>query len=180
MSAAIETMMREVLPPSLPQPGPDPVQIPLAPTGAVPGRMVHLLGMLVTFKATTAETGGAFSLVEVALNRAAGMPLHRHEDAESFLILEGEVEFTIGRETLRRGEGDFVPIPAGLPHGFRQVGGRLSRMLGISMPGHIQEGFFLDAGDPVAYWAVPPSAQTNFARLAAAGQRHGVIMLPPV
>ncbi|MBP0443695.1 cupin domain-containing protein [Roseomonas sp. SSH11] len=180
MSAAIETLMSVARTAELPQPARDSVRVPLAPTGAEPGRMVHLLGMLVTFKATTGETGGAFSLVELALNRGAGMPLHRHVDAESFLVLEGEVEFTIGHETLRRGEGDFVPIPADLPHAFRQVGGRLSRMLSITMPGRAQEGFFLDAGDPVAYWAVPPASGSNFARIVSAGMRHGIVMLPPI
>ncbi|SHJ51685.1 Mannose-6-phosphate isomerase, cupin superfamily [Roseomonas rosea] len=180
MSDVIETLMSAARTADLPQPAQASVRVPLAPTGAEPGRMVHLLGMLVTFKATSAETGGAFSLSELAMNRGAGMPLHRHADTESFLILEGEVEFTIGRETLRRGEGDFIPIPADAPHGFRQVGGRLSRMLSISMPGRAQEGFFLDAGEPVAYWAVPPASSCNFSRVVSAGLRHGIVMLPPV
>ncbi|HEY8612739.1 MAG TPA: cupin domain-containing protein [Roseomonas sp.] len=167
MSAAIETLMRAARP-------------NLAPTGAESGRMVHLLGMLITFKATTRETGGAFSLVEVAMNLGSSVPLHRHEDSESFLVLEGEVEFTIGRETLRRGEGDFVQVPGNVPHGFRQVGSRVSRMLGINMPGHAHEGFFLEAGAPVAHWAMLPVERPDFQRIVAAGLRHGIVMLPPV
>ncbi len=180
MSDVIDTLMPAARTAGLPQPVPTSARVPLAPTGATPGRMVHLLGMTVTFKATTAETGGAFSLVELGLAPGAGMPLHRLPDTESFLILEGEVEFTIGHETLRRGEGDFIPVEAGMPHGFRQVGGRASRMLSLSMPGHAREGFLLDAGEPIASWASPPAPSGDIARVVAAARRHGLVMLPPV
>jgi quercetin dioxygenase-like cupin family protein len=186
MSAALDTfaMARGMMPA-----GPMPFPIsstavapmsPPAPLGPEPGRMVQLLGALITFRATTRETGGAFSMVEVALKPGVAVPLHRHADSESFQILEGEVEFTIGRETLRRGAGDFVHVPGNLSHGFRQVGDGVGRVLAISMPGLAHEGFFLEAGDPVAYWAFPPAAPPDLPRIVRAGLRHGIVMLPPV
>ena len=63
------------------------------------GSTIHLLGTLVTFKATAAETEGSFSLVEVATAVGQGTPPHfQRDDAEAFYILEGSYEiFLAGR-----------------------------------------------------------------------------------
>jgi len=61
------------------------------------GRTVHLLGTLITFRATAADTGGAFSLVEAVTAPGQGTPAHvQREDAEAFHVLEGSFDFRIG------------------------------------------------------------------------------------
>ena len=49
-------------------------------------------------------------------------------------MLEGEAEFTVAGETLIAGPGSFVAAPAGVVHGFRNVGAGELRLLNIHAP----------------------------------------------
>jgi quercetin dioxygenase-like cupin family protein len=61
---------------------------------------------------------------------------HVHEDhADSFYVLEGEVEFTIGDETRLAGPGTWVAAPAGVRHGFSIPGPENVHFLNIHVPG---------------------------------------------
>jgi quercetin dioxygenase-like cupin family protein len=55
----------------------------------------------------------------------------RHTDA--FFLLEGELEFTLGRETLRGGPGTAVVVPPGVVHAFTSTGGQ-ARFLNVHSP----------------------------------------------
>jgi mannose-6-phosphate isomerase-like protein (cupin superfamily) len=64
-----------------------------------------------------------------------GVDLHTHEDhVDSFYVLEGEAEFTVGNEVVRAAPGTFVAAPAGLVHGFRSVGDVDLRILNVHAP----------------------------------------------
>jgi len=61
---------------------------------------------------------------------------HVHDDhTDSFFILEGEVEFTIGDETVRAGPGTWVAAPRGVRHGFAIPGPDRAHFLNIHVPG---------------------------------------------
>ena len=67
--------------------------------------------------------------------RAASSP-HVHEThTDSFYVLEGEVEFTLGDETIRAGPGTFVAAPPGVRHGFAIPRPATARFLNIHAPG---------------------------------------------
>jgi quercetin dioxygenase-like cupin family protein len=145
------------------------------------GSTVHLLGTLVTFKATAADTEGLFSLVETTTAPGQGTPSHiQRADSEAFYVLEGEYEFSLGDSTGRHGPGSFVYIPRGTAHGFRNVGDKPARMLIINLPGGLHENFFVEAGEPVEDAATfPPLAPPNIGKIVEAGARYGIEMLPP-
>ena len=64
-----------------------------------------------------------------------GVDPHTHDDhVDSFYVLEGEAEFTVGDEVVRAGPGTFVAAPAGLEHGFRSVGDVDLRILNVHAP----------------------------------------------
>ena len=64
-----------------------------------------------------------------------GVDAHAHEGhVDSFYVLEGEAEFLLGDEVVRAGPGSFVAAPAGVTHGFRNVGGTELRLLNIHAP----------------------------------------------
>jgi mannose-6-phosphate isomerase-like protein (cupin superfamily) len=64
-----------------------------------------------------------------------GVEPHTHPDhVDSFYVLEGEVEFTVGDDTFRVGPGTYVAAPIGVVHGFRPVGGGELRMLNVHAP----------------------------------------------
>ncbi len=60
-----------------------------------------------------------------------GPELHRHPYPEVFVILEGQVTFTVGDETIDASAGDIVIVPTGQPHRFVNLGPDRSRHLDI-------------------------------------------------
>ena len=70
-------------------------------------------GALMSIKARSADTGGAFGLVEAHFPEGFGPPLHVHSrEDEGFYILEGRVRFRQGAEDFVAGPGTFVWGPA--------------------------------------------------------------------
>jgi len=96
-------------------------------------------GALAEIKATAADTGGQMTIVEVTEPPGMEAPLHvHHRDDESFWILEGEVTFEVGDQTIEASAGDYVFGPRDIPHRFT-VGERGCRMLFILVPGGIED-----------------------------------------
>ena len=152
-----------------------------SPTLPKLGTTVHLLGTLITFKATATETEGRFSLVDSTTAPGQGSPPHlQRDDAEAFYVLEGEYEFVLGDKSATHGPGSFVFVPRGTPHGFRNAGSVPARMLIINLPGGLHENFFAEAGEPVAdATSFPPMTPPDVPKIVAAGARYGIEMLPP-
>ncbi|MDQ3778563.1 MAG: cupin domain-containing protein [Actinomycetota bacterium] len=60
---------------------------------------------------------------------------HYHErHVDSFYVLEGELELTVGTETLRAGAGTSVAIPPGIVHSFTSSGPATTRYLNMHAP----------------------------------------------
>jgi mannose-6-phosphate isomerase-like protein (cupin superfamily) len=51
-----------------------------------------------------------------------GPGLHLHPYAETWVVREGEAEFTVGDERVRATTGDIVVAPAHVPHRFLNTG----------------------------------------------------------
>jgi mannose-6-phosphate isomerase-like protein (cupin superfamily) len=81
--------------------------------------------------------GGEFDVLEFWCEQGFGpIEPHVHEDhTDSFFVLEGEVEFTIGDETVRAGPGTWLAAPPGVRHGFSIPGPDGARFLNIHAPG---------------------------------------------
>jgi mannose-6-phosphate isomerase-like protein (cupin superfamily) len=60
-----------------------------------------------------------------------GPRLHHHPYDETFLILDGRVQVTVGEETIDAGPGDIVIGPAEAPHGFTNLGPGPARLVCI-------------------------------------------------
>ena len=86
-------------------------------------------------KVSSADTGGAFALMEdnLKVEFALGLHLHR-QHAESFYILDGEVNFWIDGDWMTAAPGTCVHIPPGIPHAVDLPPGRTGRMLMIFQP----------------------------------------------
>lgn len=91
-----------------------------------PHRTLHVKAERSEYEVTEMDCGPEFGPVEP----------HVHDDhTDSFYVLEGEVEFTIGDNTLRAGPGTFVAVPSGVRHGFRIPGPTRARFINIHAPG---------------------------------------------
>jgi quercetin dioxygenase-like cupin family protein len=62
----------------------------------------------------------------------AGPHFHEHH-TDAFIVLEGELEFTLGRETIRGGPGTVAVVPPGIVHAFTTTSDR-ARFLNIHAP----------------------------------------------
>ena len=73
--------------------------------------------------------------IEMEFDETLVVDPHTHDDhTDSFLVLEGEVEFTAGEETVVLGPGSFIAAPPGARHGFRSAGVR-AKVLNFHAPG---------------------------------------------
>jgi quercetin dioxygenase-like cupin family protein len=100
------------------------------------GKSVWLVGDLITVKLEGEDAGGAYSLVEEMTPTEDGPPPHIHHDAgETIYVLEGELEFMVGGNTISANTGAAVNTPRGTLHTFRKVGMSPSRRLTIISPG---------------------------------------------
>jgi quercetin dioxygenase-like cupin family protein len=66
-----------------------------------------------------AVVGGALMANWVRLAPHTEMPMHEHPHEQLGVILEGEMELTIGDEARRIGPGEAYTIPGGVRHGGR-------------------------------------------------------------
>ena len=101
-----------------------------------------------TWKATSAETGGAFILLEDRMVRGKSTPFHLHpNEDEAIYVLEGELLVHIEGEEHRVGPGGLFFAPRGVPHAF-MVTSATAHVLAWQTPG-TGESFYRDAGEPV-------------------------------
>jgi quercetin dioxygenase-like cupin family protein len=136
-------------------------------------------GDYVTYRARSAETGGAYFCFEVSTTPGFGPPLHTHDYRELFYVLEGSYEFTLERdgrlETIVGSAGTSVAVPPDVPHTFKNATDAQARLLFVHQPAALEE-FFEEFGVPVARAGEAPGdlEPPDFASMAAALERNGV------
>ena len=87
-------------------------------------------GMLAEIKATSADTGGQFTIVEVTCAPGyQGVRHIHHNEEESMFLIEGRLMVGLGDETFEVSRGDMVNLPKGRAHGFRAVGDSPAQVL---------------------------------------------------
>lgn len=96
------------------------------------------------YLATQASTDGDFGLYRVDMGAApGGTATHFHKTiSESFFVLSGTLHLFDGREWIDGTAGDFIHIPAGGLHGFRNESGAPVSMLMLFVPGAGREEYF--------------------------------------
>lgn len=143
------------------------------------GEALWFLGSLVTVKATGAETRGRLTVVEFTNSPGFAPPLHRHlEEDELFYVLSGIAEFRCDGETFAAGPGDFVALPAGLPHTFLVGTDQPLRTLQITTPAGF-ERFAAEVGEPARERRLPDPGPIDPAALGHAAARHAIELLGP-
>jgi mannose-6-phosphate isomerase-like protein (cupin superfamily) len=136
-------------------------------------------GDLYRFLVTGAESGGAYFAMEALVPPGGGPPPHIHtREDETFYILEGEVSIRLGDATITAGAGDFVNVPRGTVHCFRNDRGAPVRMILTFTPAGI-EHFFEETLERALDPTLPPpdNVEAVAARYAAAAPRHGIEFL---
>jgi quercetin dioxygenase-like cupin family protein len=101
-----------------------------------------------TVVATAQRTAGALSVVDTVVPPGNGPPVHAHEDAdESFYVIGGRTWMRAGGRELSLEQGDYVFVPRGTPHTFKNSTDEPCRIILIYTPGGMDQ-FFTDIGRP--------------------------------
>lgn len=112
------------------------------PAGTPPD--VSSPGGSTSYLATHQSTGGEFGLYKVELGaRSAGAKTHFHKAmSESFYVLSGELELYDGEKWVTGRAGDFLYVPVGGLHAFKNVSDEPMSMLMLFSPGAPREEYF--------------------------------------
>ncbi|MEX5718907.1 cupin domain-containing protein [Geodermatophilus maliterrae] len=96
------------------------------------------------YLATGAGTRGDYGLYRWNMGpEPSGPGPHLHRSiSESFFVLEGRVRIHDGRGWADAAPGDFVLVPEGGVHGFRNESGEPASMLILFSPGAPREAYF--------------------------------------
>src|SRR5215831_4042864 len=133
-------------------------------------------GDQITFLITGEETGGAFFMAEVSVPPGGGPGPHiHHREDESFHILQGTLTLQVGGKTIVASPNDFVFLPRGVEHCFKNTGRNDAKFLVLVTPAGL-ENFFAEAFYPAPDRSAAPPLVTDalLARLAAAAPRYGL------
>src|SRR6202521_1838912 len=131
------------------------------------------------WKATAAETAGAFLLFEGVMSKGKTTPLHTHPEVdETLIVLEGEILVHIEGEEQPVSAGGMAIAPRGVPHAFL-VTSETARILFLETPGS-SEAFYRGASVP-ATRELETAGPVDFARVQASAERNGGIEIlgPP-
>ena len=109
-----------------------------------PPELGFLPGNTVDYLATHTATSGAFGLYRWNFGpHVSGPEPHFHRTiSESFYILSGTVQIHDGEDWRTTATGDFVHVPPGGIHGFRNTSGEPASMLLLFTPGAPREEYF--------------------------------------
>lgn len=111
---------------------------------ATPPDFTYANGNTVHYLATGATTHGQFGLYRWEMGpEPSGPDPHYHRSiAESFFILSGSVRIYDGKEWITTRPGDWVHVPEGGTHAFRNESGEPASMLLHFSPGAPREPYF--------------------------------------
>ena len=109
-----------------------------------PPELVNVSGTTVDYLATGALTGAEFGLYRwnFGPGRSGPEPHFHRTISESFFILSGTVRLFDGRSWRDASPGDFLFVPEGGIHGFRNESGEPASMLLLFAPGAPREAYF--------------------------------------
>lgn len=132
-----------------------------------------VLGQFVTVRIDATASGGSYALFELACPPGTGTPLHREAGDESFLVLEGQLTFTVDGRTIEAGPGDSLVVPAGTPHAEANASDAPARAIALSLLGARKVALF------EALATLGRDGHADPARIVAVCAAHGVDVLPP-
>jgi quercetin dioxygenase-like cupin family protein len=133
----------------------------------------------VTIMLRSADTHGAYAVVELTISPGAGQPPHIHHTMEeTFYLLDGAVEFVTDSAATTAAVGSLVRIPRGALRSFRNVGADPARILVFFLPGGF-EGFLEEMGQPVTDASPRHAGQPDMEKLVATAAKYGCEIPPP-
>jgi len=134
-----------------------------------------------TFLATAEETRGQFALIEATARKGNVPPRHIHRrEEETFYVLDGKMNVTVGDRTFKATAGTLVSLPRNVAHSFAIESEQL-RTLILLTPGGLED-FFKEFSVPAPTMTLPPADEPAYGelqKLLEAAPRYGLEFLLP-
>ena len=133
-------------------------------------------GDLYNYLATGEETNNAFFQFEAIVPAGGGPPPHIHSrEDESFYVVSGGLEILLGDSTYQAKAGDFVFIPRGTVHRFKNLGGSTAVQLVTFVPAGMDR-YFREVFPPVTdrKAAPPPITDALIQKLNDVAPKYGL------
>src|SRR4051794_34484833 len=129
-----------------------------------PHDLVNPAGGSADYLATGASTGGGFGLYRwnMGPGRAGPSPHFHKTISESFFVLSGTIALYDGSTWLDASPGDFLYVPEGGIHGFRNESGEPASMLILFVPGAPREDYFETLADAARRAAMDDEQRAAF------------------
>ncbi len=137
---------------------------------------IDIMGPKIKHLTPTVDDDGQYAVLLGLMWPGVVVPLHRHEDRETFYVLEGIVEGYLGGSWHRLCAGETLDVPPNEIHAWRNVSDRQVRMLIVTTSKMAR--FFDEIGRPLASVQEPPSPE-DMASLLAASERYGYWLASP-
>ena len=138
-------------------------------------------GWLLTFLATGEDTRGQFALMEQVARKGNVPPRHiHHREDETFYVVEGEMTFSVGDETIKATPGTMVFDPRDVAHSFT-IDSEQVRILVMVAPAGA-EGFFKACSVPAPSMTLPPPGEPPYSeiqKMIALAPAYGFEFVPP-
>ncbi|HET8548309.1 MAG TPA: cupin domain-containing protein [Bryobacteraceae bacterium] len=148
----------------------------------IPRNMRWHAGALIRVVASGHETSGEMAGIECIVQRRLEPPPHAHtREDEAVFVLDGEVEFTIGRKRVRADPGEWVFLPRGVRHSFT-LRSEHAHLLMMFTPSGI-ENFFEVLSEPAEDEIIPASSLSydnlfDMEYIMHVGQQFGIKFYP--
>lgn len=139
-------------------------------------RVVLLAGDVNRFFATGSDTGQAFAQWEVVVPPGGGPRPHVHtREVETVLVLEGRIVLDVGGQEIVAGIGDYVVLPIGVPHAFRNESNEQAVLVFTVAPAGLEQ-FFFEVGSevPADSIGIPAQAVDETRRMLEAAPKYGI------
>ncbi len=131
----------------------------------------HLMSILISSK----DTNGAFALIHGFEIQGLEPPPHTHtREDESFYLLDGEINYYVGDQTIHATKGDWVFLPRGVQHTFQVVTPQAEVLMHLTPGGF--ENYFIDMSEPALELVIPPRPQgpPDVQRIIETASRYGI------
>lgn len=148
-----------------------------ATASAVGDGTTYWTGFPNTIRITGDETGGAFTVIELRVPPGVSGPPHvHHNEHQTDHVVEGELVYTVGEETIVADGGTIVHCPRDVPHSFRNESDADALVYDWLHPAGFDE-FMVRSAPQLTDPSDPP--ELDMGRVMELAPEYGIEFLPP-
>ncbi len=142
--------------------------------------LLDVFGPTIEFLVSPDEGNDGFCVIRGTIPPGAFVPIHSHRDVETFFVVSGEIEGLregeSGFEWIRAKTGDFMLVPSGAKHAWRNVSKQPSVQL-VTTTAKLGR-WFQEVGRPATGKLGPPTAD-DLQRFISVSAKYGYWLATP-